>query len=49
MKSQKKQIMTKFQHISEITIKLVLNKLIKEGFIKLVSKARNSGYIKIGK
>lgn len=48
-KITKKEIMAELPNVSEPTIKLALNALVKDGYVKIVGNGRNSGYVKIDK
>lgn len=48
-KITKKEIMEQLPFVSEPTIKLALNALVKEEYIKIVGRGRNSAYVKTNK
>ena len=48
-KITKKEIMQKLPFVSEPTIKLGLSTLVKEGYIEVVGKGKNSAYVKTNK
>lgn len=48
-KITKKEIMAELPNVSEPTIKLALNALVKSGYVKIVGSGKNSGYVKIDK
>ena len=46
-KITKKEIMEQLPNVSEPTIKLALNSLVKENYVKIVGRGRNSAYVKV--
>ena len=48
-KITKKEIMEQLPFVSEPTIKLALNALVKDGYIKVVGSGKNSAYVKTNK
>lgn len=48
-KITKKEIIVELPFVSEPTIKLALNTLVKEGYIKVIGKGKNSAYVRTNK
>ena len=48
-KITKKEIMEQLPNISEPTVKLALNALVKDGYIKVIGSGKNSGYVRTNK
>lgn len=48
-KITKKEIMAKLPNVSEPTIKLALNALVKSGYVKIVGSGKNAGYVRTDK
>lgn len=48
-KITKKEIMAELPNVSEPTIKLALNALVKSGYVKIVGSGKNSGYVRTDK
>ena len=48
-KITKKEIMDALPNVSEPTVKLALNALVKDGYIRVIGTARNSAYVKTNK